>query len=109
MSSKTTVITGAGIAVAGAGVLLIFMGVKNYTFETVLKAAIKGEPLVAGDTKGFLRNINPAPTDTLSTVTDTLSDEGSVTGVIREPGGVVRVARPLFDVDHFDWSGGGFG
>lgn len=56
------VITGAGIAVAGAGALLIWMGLQDYSLTTVINAAVRGDPLVSelqGDNVGAIRNIKP--------------------------------------------------
>lgn len=101
------VITGAGLAVAGTGALFIFMGIKNYSFTTVLNAAVRGDPLVAEGVP-VARSILPDGTNTLTEVKDTLTDEGSFDSVIRTPGGTQTVGRSLFDTNHFDWGGGNF-
>lgn len=63
-----TVLTGAGIAVAGTGALLMWMGLKDYTVSNVLDAALRGADLVpAHELKGVIGNIQkpesgaPAP------------------------------------------------
>lgn len=92
-------ISGIGLGVAAAGVLLVVMGYKDYTFTSVVRSAVLGEPLQSDSPQGYLKPIvkdpNAPPADTPAT-----PDDGEEHGYL----------KPLFQgfrtgVDGINWGG----
>lgn len=103
------IITGAGIAVAGAGALLIWMGLKDYSLTTVLNAAVRGDPLVSelqGDNVANAKIIKPDP----NAPPDQQAPAGPIPG--GTPGGITIPTTfhgfPAKGVEGINWDGGFF-
>lgn len=99
-------IAGTGILIVGTGAVLVWMGLKDYSLQTVLNAALKGGTLVpelSGDNIGMIGPAN------VPDATGGGGGKNMITGVTPAPGfDTIGRASSLFEEAGINWDGGHF-